>query len=44
MLRPECVGKLLDEDIKTLRTLFLGVYIELFLFESRTFESLEDSF
>lgn len=44
MLRPECIGKLLDEGFKTLGTLFLGVYIGLFLYESRTFESLKDFF
>lgn len=42
MLRPKCVGKLLDED-KTLRSVFLGVYTE-FLHTSRTFVRLEDIF
>jgi hypothetical protein len=44
MSRPKCTGTLLDEGIKTLRTLLLGVYIELFLYKSRIFESLEDFF
>lgn len=43
MLRPKCIGKLLDED-KTLSTVFLGVYTEFFLHKSRTFERVEDIF